>query len=109
MRHEAQFTIEAEGVLSVEFNCQYDADDTEKPCAMWGDPFESSSFIPGCGLLEWHEADPSLYVELFRGDTPFVTGWLPITFEWLGHEGIASWERAPTKGRPSQTLRQEGS
>ena len=99
--HDARFHIESEGMLTVEFVCRFDPDDEDKPCAMWDDPtfynedneeYEPQGFIPGCGLLEWYEAEPSIYPEMFGGVTVH-TDWFPIRFTWIGEDGIESWEK----------------
>jgi hypothetical protein len=100
--HRAQFTVEAEGMVTVKFYCGYKPDDEGKPCSMWEEPnyydekadeYEPRGFMPGCGLLEWYGAEPSLFTELFDGPE-VTTQWFPIKFTWMGEEGIESWRQA---------------
>jgi hypothetical protein len=104
--HRAQFTVEAEGIVTVKFYCGFEAFDEDKPCSMWKEPnyydeeadeYENRGFIPGCGLLEWYEAEPSLFPELFDGPE-VTTQWFPIKFTWMGEEGIESWRWAEPNG-----------
>jgi hypothetical protein len=100
--HRAQFTVEAEGMVTVEFYCGFNALDEDKPCAMWENPGgwddeadkpAPQGFIPGCGLLEWYGAEPSLFTELFAGPE-IKTSWFPVEFTWMSEEGIESWGKA---------------